>query len=748
MKRALKCLLMTIGVLLLVIVAAACLVLPKMAFPWLSHEIKERSGYRLAAGSVGFHLWKGISLQQVSLKDPQEKEVFSAEQFYLDPHWPDLLKKRLSINTISMDLAGGHIEGRGKIHFADGVQYQLKLKTDRFEVVQASKTLGYVSGDVQVAGDMKAPRAIDAKGAVEFRQRHSQNPPQGQVHLHLEKGQGEVRGYLTVPLQAHVTAQLDLVQERIDMNFQTGAYAWNPKVAKPWDLTLSQGKISGTLTEGARVRAFALFQSSASIQYRGVVSRNEAGTRIRWEELILHPPRGADWHSEKPGYALITSQQLLRIPELALTDNVSRVRLSQLQHSPKYTEGTLRADVVLGFLVDMVPGLKMDKDARATADVRVRGRWPQILIEGNAATQIPRMEYETAGVDIQDLNVELEGKENNLAVKTFTGKLGKGTFLLVGKAWPVMDLKWAARKVTFGDPQELDLTTDANLELTGDAQAPVLTGSIRPREGTYTAAKKDKKKETSTQEPSAFWKALRIDLHAEWSHRLWYRDGLTKIETAGDLRVRKEQGAEGAALTGPISLLRGSYDAYGRDFRIDTGDIIFTGGAEINPRLNIRAQYRAADYDIGLLVLGTAQRPELNFTSSPPLSQQEILSVLVTGRPSGTLGTGSASATGEIAADVASTYLTKTLRSSGLNLGLDVVRVTPTPTGTMWTVGRYVGPDLFVSYGQNPKDSASSVVNAEYFLTRRWSISTQASSVNDNYVDFLFRYPLKKKSQP
>jgi autotransporter translocation and assembly factor TamB len=100
-----------------------------------------------------------------------------------------------------------------------------------------------------------------------------------------------------------------------------------------------------------------------------------------------------------------------------------------------------------------------------------------------------------------------------------------------------------------------------------------------------------------------------------------------------------------------------------------------------------------------------------------------------------------------VAADVASTYLTRTLRESGLNLGLDVVRVTPTPTGTIWTVGRYVGPDLFVSYGQNPKDSATSVVNAEYFLTRRWSISTQASSANDNYVDFLFRYPLERRKK-
>jgi hypothetical protein len=49
-------------------------------------------------------------------------------------------------------------------------------------------------------------------------------------------------------------------------------------------------------------------------------------------------------------------------------------------------------------------------------------------------------------------------------------------------------------------------------------------------------------------------------------------------------------------------------------------------------------------------------------------------------------------------------------------LDLDVVRVSPSEKGNEWTVGRYWGSKLFLSYSYTPEDAANQVLKAEYSL--------------------------------
>jgi hypothetical protein len=68
----------------------------------------------------------------------------------------------------------------------------------------------------------------------------------------------------------------------------------------------------------------------------------------------------------------------------------------------------------------------------------------------------------------------------------------------------------------------------------------------------------------------------------------------------------------------------------------------------------------------------------------------------------------------------------------------------------VWTVGRYLGPRFFFSYSANTKDTASKVLNGEYFLSPHWSVVGQTGSNTDNYMDLQFRipWPRKQKATP
>ncbi|MDU8923469.1 translocation/assembly module TamB domain-containing protein [Pasteurellaceae bacterium LIM206] len=113
----------------------------------------------------------------------------------------------------------------------------------------------------------------------------------------------------------------------------------------------------------------------------------------------------------------------------------------------------------------------------------------------------------------------------------------------------------------------------------------------------------------------------------------------------GVLSVRQEKGNLG--LFGQIDLKNGRYASYGQDLLIRKGQIAFSG-LPSQPMLNIEAirnpeAMENSDIIAGIKVTGLADAPSIEVFSEPSLSQDQILSYLITGRSlenSGEAGSG------------------------------------------------------------------------------------------------------------
>lgn len=86
-------------------------------------------------------------------------------------------------------------------------------------------------------------------------------------------------------------------------------------------------------------------------------------------------------------------------------------------------------------------------------------------------------------------------------------------------------------------------------------------------------------------------------------------------------------------LTGTIQTERGTFRAYGQNLQIARGRITFTGNPA-NPTLDIAATRPNLDFDVGVQIRGSAQRPLVQLYSDPPMPDSERLSWLVLGRSS------------------------------------------------------------------------------------------------------------------
>ncbi|MEM9146500.1 MAG: translocation/assembly module TamB domain-containing protein [Pseudomonadota bacterium] len=168
-------------------------------------------------------------------------------------------------------------------------------------------------------------------------------------------------------------------------------------------------------------------------------------------------------------------------------------------------------------------------------------------------------------------------------------------------------------------------------------------------------------------------------------------------------------------ITGAIERVRGRLLLIGTEFDLETGEITFTGGRSVDPRLDIKFQAEENGITGGIMVSGTGSEPEVGFYSRPVLPEDEVLPRLLFGKPAQSLTTGQA-------IRLASGLATLMDGSGGLvddvrgAVGLDQLSIDPEGDSATVTVGKNIGDDVFVGAKQSVDGSESKVfVEVEVF---------------------------------
>ncbi|KAK0360371.1 hypothetical protein LTR94_027554, partial [Friedmanniomyces endolithicus] len=84
-------------------------------------------------------------------------------------------------------------------------------------------------------------------------------------------------------------------------------------------------------------------------------------------------------------------------------------------------------------------------------------------------------------------------------------------------------------------------------------------------------------------------------------------------------------------ITGGLDLVRGTYSFAGKRFEVQRGQVRFRGGAMTDPDINILATTSNDGVTFNIAITGTGQRPQIAFTSTPALPQDEVVSRLLFG---------------------------------------------------------------------------------------------------------------------
>ncbi len=197
----------------------------------------------------------------------------------------------------------------------------------------------------------------------------------------------------------------------------------------------------------------------------------------------------------------------------------------------------------------------------------------------------------------------------------------------------------------------------------------------------------------------------------------------------GKMQVRSRLGRSMVA-TGRLDV-DGRYEAYGQKLQITRGELTWSNNEISDPRINIRAQREviSANVTAGIDVTGRASQPRAKVWSDPASSESEALSYLVLGRP---LASASTDETQRINAASSALSAGAGLLASqlGAKIGLDDAGVLESRTlgGSVFGVGKYLSPRLYVSYGVSMVGSGS-VVTLKYLLRKGFDVEIESSTI-------------------
>ncbi len=239
----------------------------------------------------------------------------------------------------------------------------------------------------------------------------------------------------------------------------------------------------------------------------------------------------------------------------------------------------------------------------------------------------------------------------------------------------------------------------------------------------------------------------RLLLDIDFGDDVWVRQGSTlRVKLQGRLSLDVQ---EKATASGAIKLSRGVIDVQGKRFEVERGIVSFQDDPA-NPLVVATARWDSPEgYRVYADYSGRVKNGKLTLRSEPPLSQDEILSLLLFGAPDGSFGSGSGESNqAALAVGVAGGAATKGLnRALGDLTTLDVSTRIDTSYGDprpeiVVQLTRRLSAELSYAVGEPaPGQSLDrTFLTLDLRLGSRWSLATTFGDRGASMLDLLWRY--------
>jgi|TARA_B110000211_G_scaffold57092_1_gene63720 translocation and assembly module TamB len=397
---------------------------------------------------------------------------------------------------------------------------------------------------------------------------------------------------------------------------------------------------------------------------------------------------------------------------------------------------------------------RIDKiDMSLVQDFSLAGTWQQPLFEGKGALDIEHLAIDEYGLDIRNSKIKLTSAQDHIEL---LGKLQnpQGELSITGQAKlsaPIKaDLTIEGQQVTLVNSNDNKLIVSPTLQANYQQQQLKIDGHVLVDQADIKIASLPKSAVSVSQD-----QVIVGEKHVQSKDTgLDYNVALTitagdNVKISGFGLSSEIQGnitssvisGQPLSLNGRLELKNGEFQAYKQILTIEQGQLLFLGAPE-NPSIQFRAVRVVDDIKVGIIADGTIQYPRLTLFSEPAMADENVLSLLITGRNLDSLTKQEGNALTSAAISLGVDSANKLVQKIGEQLGLKDVAFTSkngtNGNSTRVDIAAKINERLNVGYGTSI-DSDNSIQAGwviEYKLSPNISFeatSGEEISANINY---------------
>ncbi len=301
-----------------------------------------------------------------------------------------------------------------------------------------------------------------------------------------------------------------------------------------------------------------------------------------------------------------------------------------------------------------LPGIRR-LGGSARFDLEAAGTLGQPNLGGTLELAGGFLRFEEGGLSVDALNARLALDSGVARIEELTGELGAAPFrghgeILLGDAGPQLDLRFEGENLLLARDADVRLRADVEITVAGPLDHAQIEGRLGLRNarvrqeidllgllageiGSTLTGGAPAESVSGLQFfslPDPPLSEATFDLEVVTVDPIRLASNLASGSVRLDLRLRG---------TGEVPLPEGQIFLEPTQVRLPSGTVEMESGtltfrrrAPFNPDLALRGNARLRGFDVSLQVLGSLEAPEILLSSSPPLPNEDLLLLVLTGR--------------------------------------------------------------------------------------------------------------------
>ncbi|MFH0997786.1 MAG: translocation/assembly module TamB domain-containing protein [Pseudomonadota bacterium] len=356
---------------------------------------------------------------------------------------------------------------------------------------------------------------------------------------------------------------------------------------------------------------------------------------------------------------------------------------------------------------------------------QMKGPWYNPDFEAFVDIRNAGLTFDKNSQDLHDVNGRIHITPGTIAVDHLEGQLDRGRISLKGKAAidafkiQALDFQMAASQFPIKTMDTLDAKLNADLTLQGTARSPVIQGEIVVLEGLYykqvsinpirSLIQRERSFQTHREIvfPSVIQNTL-LDIRIPPRNLFVVDNNLAQLNLSPDMHITGT--LQRPIIQGRTRVDSGSLQYQSTTFTIKKGFIDFINPYTLESVLDIQSQAAVQNWTVFLDISGPPDKLNLKLSSSPFLDDNDLLSLLITGKTSrATIHKSNDSNTSsqKMLADLLSASIGSDLKKAS---GLDILEVDSTgerryvhDDPLKVTFGKIISPQITLKYSVETK---------------------------------------------